>query len=89
MLADEPVASLDPPTSHSVMTDLKRIAREDGITTIVNLHFIDMAREYADRIIGMRDGLIVFDGTADESTDAVFEEIYGRPIDKERDIRGA
>src|SRR5690606_24726620 len=66
MLADEPVASLDPPTSHSVMTDLKRIAREDGITTIVNLHFIDMAREYADRIVGMRDGLIVFDGTADE-----------------------
>jgi phosphonate transport system ATP-binding protein len=88
MLADEPVASLDPPTSHAVMTDLKRIAREDGITTIVNLHFIDMAREYADRIVGMRDGLVVFDGTPSESSDAVFEEIYGRPIDKERDIRG-
>jgi len=88
MLADEPVASLDPPTSHAVMRDLKRIAREDGITTIVNLHFIDMARDYADRIIGMRDGVIVYDGTPDAATDAVFESIYGRPIDEERDLRG-
>lgn len=89
MLADEPVASLDPPTSHAVLRDLKRIAREDGITTIVNLHFIDMAREYADRIVGMRDGVVVFDGTPDEASDAVFEEIYGRPIDREKDVRGA
>ncbi len=87
MLADEPVASLDPPTSHAVMTDLKRIAREDGITTMVNLHFIDMARDYADRIIGMRDGRIVFDGTPEEATDRVFEEIYGRPLD-DKDLRG-
>lgn len=89
MLADEPVASLDPPTSHAVMSDLKRIGREDGITTIVNLHFIDMAREYADRIVGMRDGVVVFDGTPDEASNKVFEEIYGRPIDRERDLRGA
>lgn len=89
MLADEPVASLDPPTSHAVMGDLKRIAREDGITTIVNLHFIDMARDYADRIVGMRDGVVVFDGTPDEASDSVFEDIYGRPIDKEKDLRGA
>ncbi len=89
MLADEPVASLDPPTSHAVLRDLKRIAREDGITTIVNLHFIDMAREYADRIIGMRDGLIVYDGTPDQASDAVFEDIYGRPIDADKDLRGA
>ncbi len=89
MLADEPVASLDPPTSHAVMSDLKRIAREDGITTIVNLHFIDMAREYADRIIGMRDGQVVFDGTPEEATDKAFEDIYGRPIDREKDLRGA
>ncbi len=47
-----------------------------------------MAREYADRIIGMRDGLIVYDGTAAEATDEVFESIYGRPIDEERDLRG-
>ncbi|ADI15027.1 phosphonate ABC transporter ATP-binding protein [Truepera radiovictrix] len=89
MLADEPVASLDPPTSHAVMSDLKRISREDGITTLVNLHFIDMARDYADRIIGMRGGEVVFDGTPAEATNRVFEEIYGRPIDKERDLRGA
>jgi phosphonate transport system ATP-binding protein len=88
MLADEPVASLDPPTSHAVMSDLKRISREDGITTLVNLHFIDMAREYADRIIGMRDGVIVFDGTPAEATDQAFEDIYGRPIDVEKDLRG-
>jgi phosphonate transport system ATP-binding protein len=89
MLADEPVASLDPPTSHAVMRDLKRISREDGITTLVNLHFIDMAREYADRIIGMNGGVVVFDGTPEEATDEVFERIYGRAIDEEYDIRGA
>jgi phosphonate transport system ATP-binding protein len=89
MLADEPVASLDPPTSHAVLSDLKRIAREDGITTLVNLHFIDLARDYADRIIGMRDGLIVFDGPPEAATNEAFEEIYGRPIDKEKDLRGA
>ena len=88
MLADEPVASLDPPTSHAVMKDLKRIAREDGITTIVNLHFIDIARDYADRIVGMRDGVVVFDGTPDEATDSVFEDIYGRPLEQ-KDLRGA
>lgn len=80
MLADEPVASLDPPTSHAVMRDLKRINREDKITTLVNLHFIDMASEYADRIIGMRAGEVVFDGPASQVTEATFEEIYGRKI---------
>lgn len=80
MLADEPVASLDPPTSHAVLRDLKRINREDKITTLVNLHFIDMAQEYADRIIGMRAGEIVFDGPADGVTEKTFEEIYGRKI---------
>lgn len=89
MLADEPVASLDPPTSHAVMADLKRISQEDGITTLVNLHFIDMARDYADRIVGMRDGLIVFDGAPEDASNKVFEEIYGRPIDKEKDLRGS
>jgi phosphonate transport system ATP-binding protein len=87
ILADEPVASLDPPTSHIVMKDLQRINREDKITTIVNLHFIDMAMEYADRIIGMRAGEVVFDGPASEVTEKTFEEIYGRPI-KEDDLRG-
>lgn len=87
ILADEPVASLDPPTSHKVMKDLKRVSREDNLTTLVNLHFIDMAQEYADRIIGLRDGEVVFDGPVAEVTNKTFEEIYGRPI-KEDDIIG-
>lgn len=87
ILADEPVASLDPPTSHQVMTYLKKINKEDNLTTIVNLHFIDMAMEYADRIIGMRAGEIVFDGPASEATESTFEEIYGRSI-REEDLRG-
>ncbi|MER3390101.1 MAG: phosphonate ABC transporter ATP-binding protein [Microcella sp.] len=83
ILADEPVASLDPPTAHMVMRDLERINDELGITTIVNLHFLDLARRYADRIIGMRDGRVVFDGTPAEADDAVFEEIYGRSLTAE------
>lgn len=89
MLADEPVASLDPPTRHAVMTDLERISREDGITTLVNLHFVDMARDDADRIIGMRDGVSVVDGTPEEATGQAFEDIYDRPIDVEKHLRGA
>ncbi|MRH44237.1 phosphonate ABC transporter ATP-binding protein [Aquibacillus halophilus] len=87
ILADEPVASLDPPTSHQVMKYLKQINKEDNITTIVNLHFIDMAMEYADRIIGMRAGEVVYDGPASEVTEKTFEEIYGRTI-REEDMRG-
>lgn len=87
ILADEPVASLDPPTSHQVMSYLKKINQEDGITTIVNLHFIDMAQEYADRIIGMRDGEVVFDGPVSEVTEETFEQIYGRTI-REDDLIG-
>ncbi|HLR14339.1 MAG TPA: phosphonate ABC transporter ATP-binding protein [Bacillota bacterium] len=87
ILADEPVASLDPPTSHQVMTYLRKINKTDKITTIVNLHFIDMAMEYADRIIGMRAGEVVFDGPVSEVTDETFEEIYGRTI-REDDLRG-
>jgi phosphonate transport system ATP-binding protein len=88
ILADEPVASLDPPTSHVVMKDLKKINKEDRITTIVNLHFIDMAMEYADRIIGMRDGEIVFDGPVSTVSEETFVQIYGRKI-KEDDLIGS
>ncbi len=80
LLADEPVASLDPPTANMVMRDLQRINRDLGITTVVNLHFLDLARTYAQRIIGMRAGRIVFDGTPDEADDAVFASIYGRSL---------
>jgi phosphonate transport system ATP-binding protein len=83
VLADEPVASLDPPTANLVMRDLQRINRDLGITTVVNLHFLDLARRYADRIVGMRAGQVVFDGPAAEADDAVFEKIYGRSLTAE------
>lgn len=80
MLADEPVASLDPPTAHQVLRDLKRISQEDHITTLVNLHDIEQAIEYGDRIIGMQGGEVVFDGPAKGATVETFEKIYGRAI---------
>jgi phosphonate transport system ATP-binding protein len=87
LLADEPVASLDPPTAHQVMGDLKRLSREEQLTTLVNLHFIDMAQEYADRIIGLRAGEVVFDGPAEGVSEATFEAIYNRRI-RPDDLRG-
>ena len=80
MLADEPVAALDPITSRQVMGDLRRINQDLGITTIVNLHFLDLAREYGKRLIGLRDGEIVFDGDIADVDDDTFTEIYGRDI---------
>ncbi|WP_314591992.1 phosphonate ABC transporter ATP-binding protein [Paenibacillus terrigena] len=80
ILADEPVASLDPLTTRQVMDDLKRINQEMRITTIINLHFIDLAREYATRIIGLRAGEVVFDGSPEQATDEAFADIYGRSI---------
>jgi phosphonate transport system ATP-binding protein len=80
ILADEPVASLDPPTSHVVMRYLQQISRELGITTIVNLHFLDLATAYADRIIGLRAGELVFDGPGSACDAKVFEDIYGRSL---------
>ncbi|MEK3725139.1 phosphonate ABC transporter ATP-binding protein [Paenibacillus sp. FSL H8-0034] len=88
ILADEPVASLDPLTTRQVMDDLKRINQDLGITTIVNLHFIDLAREYATRIIGLRAGSVVFDGPVAEATDERFSEIYGREIKKDELLGG-
>lgn len=81
MLADEPVASLDPATSHSVMKYLEQINKEDKITVLCNLHFLSLARRYADRVIALRNdgrgGEIVFDGPALEIDEAKFREIYG------------
>jgi phosphonate transport system ATP-binding protein len=80
ILADEPVASLDPPTSHVVMRDLQRINRDLGITTIVNLHFLDLARVYGERIVGLRAGELVFDGPGSSADEDVFRDIYGRSL---------
>jgi phosphonate transport system ATP-binding protein len=88
LLADEPVASLDPPTSHVVMRDLQRINRDLGITTIVNLHFLDLAKVYGERIIGLRAGELVYDGTGAQADEAVFRDIYGRSLTAD-DLMGA
>jgi phosphonate transport system ATP-binding protein len=77
ILADEPIASLDPMNAQVVMDTLRRIHDEDGRTVIANLHTLDTARRYCDRVIGMRDGRIVFDGTPDQLTTGVARDIYG------------
>ena len=78
MLADEPVASLDPPTAKVVMDYLLKFNRELGITTLVNLHDVELAKEYARRIVGIRAGEIVFDGKPSELTREVLIRIYGK-----------
>lgn len=77
ILADEPIASLDPMNAQVVMQALRRIHEEDGRTVIANLHTLDTARRYCDRVIGMRDGRIVFDGTPDQLSTAAARDIYG------------
>ena len=77
LLADEPIASLDPHNARVVMDALRLINREDGLTVLCNLHHIDTARSYCDRIVAMQDGRIVFDGSAGELTPDRVREIYG------------
>lgn len=78
MLADEPIASLDPVSSNTVMDYLHGICMEDGISAIVSLHQVDYAIRYATRIIGIKKGLIVFDGKAQDLSDSVINNIYDR-----------
>ena len=77
VLADEPIASLDPINAQLVMDDLRRIHEEDGRTVIANLHTLDTARRYCDRVIGMLHGRVVFDGTPAQLTTGVARDIYG------------
>jgi phosphonate transport system ATP-binding protein len=77
MLADEPVASLDPATSHSVMKYLEEINKKDGITVICSLHFLSLARRYGTRVIALKDGLVAFDGEPAQIDERRFKEIYG------------
>lgn len=77
LLADEPVASLDPATCHVVMDYLKKINRELGITVICSLHFLNLVRQYGTRVIALNEGRIVYDGSPHEITEAWFEKIYG------------
>lgn len=76
VLADEPIASLDPVSAESVMDSLRRINQDRAIPVVVNLHQVDVARRYATRIIGMSAGRIVFDGKPEELTPAVVDRIY-------------
>ena len=76
ILADEPVASLDPATSEKILRLLHRICREDDLTAVVSLHQVDLAKMFADRIIGLADGKVVFDGIAQQITDHVCRQIY-------------
>ncbi|KRO03725.1 phosphate phosphonate ABC transporter ATPase [Levilactobacillus paucivorans] len=76
ILADEPVASLDPLTTQTVMDILKRLNQEDGITVIVNLHSVALARQYADRIVGLRAGAVVYDKEIADVTEADLTKIY-------------
>lgn len=78
MLADEPVASLDPAASENVLGYLKRICKEEGITAVVSLHQVEYARVFADRIVALSDGEIIFDGLPDELNDATVERLYFR-----------
>lgn len=77
LLADEPVASLDPATSHSVMRYLEQINKELGVTVICNLHFLSLVRQYATRVIALKDGELVFEGKPSEIDENWFKEIYG------------
>lgn len=82
ILADEPVAALDPITSKKVMDDFKKINRELNISILINIHHLDLALNYADRIIGIRDGRIVYDGKSEEVTEEVLENIYKGKMDE-------
>jgi phosphonate transport system ATP-binding protein len=77
LLADEPVASLDPATAHTVMNYLKQVNQELGITVICNLHFLSLVREYATRVIALREGEVVFKGDPKEINEDWFKKIYG------------
>lgn len=81
ILADEPIASLDPMNAQVVMQSLRDIHEEDGRMVIANLHTLDTARRYCDRVIGMRDGRIVFDGSPEKLTTGVARDIYGAGAD--------
>jgi len=82
-LADEPVASLDPITTVQVMDDFKRINKKLGITILANMHHVDLALKYADRIIGIKSGEVVFDGPSNKINEKTLVKIYGRGLKKD------
>jgi phosphonate transport system ATP-binding protein len=82
ILADEPVASLDPVLAHSIMQYLELINQEDGVTVLCSLHFLDLVHRYADRVIALNEGKLVFDGLPTEIDDKKFKDIYGKDAER-------
>ena len=82
ILADEPVASLDPVLAHSIMQHLETINQEDGVTVLCSLHFLDLVHRYANRAIALNDGILMFDGSPKAIDDEKFKEIYGKEAER-------
>jgi phosphonate transport system ATP-binding protein len=82
ILADEPVASLDPVLAHSIMKHLEDINKQDGVSVMCSLHFLDIVHRYADRAIALNEGKLVFEGMPKEIDDAKFKDIYGRDAER-------
>lgn len=82
ILADEPVASLDPVLAHSILKYLERLNKERGITVLCSLHFLDLVHRYATRAIALKDGQLVFEGLPQEIDDAQFKSIYGQEAER-------
>ena len=82
ILADEPVASLDPVLAHSIMQHLEKINKEQGVTILCSLHFLDLVHRYADRVVALNDGKLMFDGPPTEIDDDKFREIYGKDAER-------
>jgi phosphonate transport system ATP-binding protein len=82
ILADEPVASLDPVLAHSIMQYLEQINNEEGVMVICSLHFLDLVHRYADRAIALNEGRLMFDGSPRDIDDAKFKDIYGKEAER-------
>ena len=82
ILADEPVASLDPVLAHTIMQYLEKINKEEGVMILCSLHFLDLVHRYADRAIALNEGLLMFDGQPGEIDDEKFKEIYGKEAER-------
>ena len=82
ILADEPVASLDPVLAHSIMRHLEDINKNDGVTVLCSLHFLDIVHRYADHVIALNAGQLVFEGLPKEIDDKKFKDIYGRDAER-------
>ncbi|MCB2426465.1 phosphonate ABC transporter ATP-binding protein [Methylophaga pinxianii] len=87
ILADEPVASLDPATSEKVLSQLKHICSEDGITAVVSLHQLEYAKRFADRIIGLANAQVVFDAAPQQLDDTHLALIYQQPVEKSKSAK--